>query len=844
MIALLALHGIAHAATDSDFDGLPDIEELELGTDPFAWDSDGGGVSDGLEVSRGTNPMSAADDFSCAQCTNDDTDGDGLDDASELFSGFVLDPDSDGDNDGLDDAFEVLNGTHAGRFDTDGGGRGDGSELSCGSSPLTSVDDWFCGSDSDGDYLYDTDETLLGTDSACIGPASDCDADGYPDYVEAQNRTNPALADAPSCVDADGDGACAFVDCDDGDANAVPGNGGLSEPYYDGIDQDCDGRDIYFGSVDLFAGQIVVSEIFPQSTAFDDADAEWFEVANTHYEAVDLFGLDITSGTGEHWSIDEHIVLNAFDVLVLAGSTDTGLNGGVDAAAAWSGALSLGDTADTLILSVGAVLEVDEITWDATWPLVPGSSLAVDPNRTTAALNDDPANYCVPTDTFAGGTGSPDRFNSVCLCEPEFDLGSAVGEDVAALVDGVGNTCGRFDDFDGACAFSYAHDVAFRWVAPADGSYRIDTRGSLFDTVLSVREPCTDLFLIECNDDTFGLRSRVFLDAVAGEEYLIVVDGFGSNCGLYQLNITAPCAPGDTAQDCLDTAVTNDTGLFACAPDAFEPDDTQATATNTTSATDLTASLPTDTGSTSDTDWFTFQIASGATMHASTFLSEGNGSFLVTLYDADGDVLVASSDSVQLTNGTPSTQRYWAQVELVSGDPCVVYDFLVWDDFGDSGLQGDLGVLDTDLNSTADTSPEPTAETGLIIVLPPTGDTAPEVTGDTGGDADTDADADSDADADTDADSDADADADSDTDADADADADTDADADSDADSDVDVDVDVDTDADADTDPDTDEEEENKSGCDCNSKTGEANGIGFLALLAGLAWGRRRSARR
>lgn len=42
---------------DSDEDGLSDLEEMELGTDPLFIDTDEDGISDGDEVSAGTNPL-------------------------------------------------------------------------------------------------------------------------------------------------------------------------------------------------------------------------------------------------------------------------------------------------------------------------------------------------------------------------------------------------------------------------------------------------------------------------------------------------------------------------------------------------------------------------------------------------------------------------------------------------------------------------------------------------------------------------------------------------------------------------------------------------------------------
>jgi hypothetical protein len=56
---------------DRDGDGLANVEEIALGTDPDLADSDGDGLPDGREVALGTNPL------------NSDTDGDGLPDLTD-----------------------------------------------------------------------------------------------------------------------------------------------------------------------------------------------------------------------------------------------------------------------------------------------------------------------------------------------------------------------------------------------------------------------------------------------------------------------------------------------------------------------------------------------------------------------------------------------------------------------------------------------------------------------------------------------------------------------------------------------------------------------------------------
>ena len=98
---------------DDDQDGLPNGEELELGTDPFDADTDGDGVLDGTEVTDGTNPLDVCD-YVSAHITqvqkeawlNADCDSDGLTNKEEKDLG--TDPkNADTDGDGVLDGTEV-----------------------------------------------------------------------------------------------------------------------------------------------------------------------------------------------------------------------------------------------------------------------------------------------------------------------------------------------------------------------------------------------------------------------------------------------------------------------------------------------------------------------------------------------------------------------------------------------------------------------------------------------------------------------------------------------------------------------------------------------------------------
>ncbi len=82
-----------------------------------------------------------------------------------------------------------------------------------------------------------------------------------------------------------------------------------------------------------------------------------------------------------------------------------------------------------------------------------------------------------------------------------------------------------------------APDLSYLWSAPSQGVYVIDTEGSSFDTVLSVLTGC-DGERLACNDDWDSLQSQVEVSLEAGEQVLIVVDGYGfGSAGSFVVNI-------------------------------------------------------------------------------------------------------------------------------------------------------------------------------------------------------------------------------------------------------------------------------------------------------------------
>jgi hypothetical protein len=97
---------------------------------------------------------------------------------------------------------------------------------------------------------------------------------------------------------------------------------------------------------------------------------------------------------------------------------------------------------------------------------------------------------------------------------------------------------GRPDTVAAGCGAAGGPDAAYPFTAPEDGSYRFDTPGSSFDTILHVHAGVCVAPEIACNDDSGGLQSRVTVSLVADQTVSVVVDGFGTSAGSYTLNVS------------------------------------------------------------------------------------------------------------------------------------------------------------------------------------------------------------------------------------------------------------------------------------------------------------------
>jgi len=216
---------VKDAGGDKDGDGLTNIQEFNIGTDPDDRDSDNDGMEDNWEYSYGLNPMASQDKFM-------DMDGDWLANYYEYLIGS--DPtDWDSDNDGLSDGQEDMDGDGVRDphepdplyHDSDDDGIKDGDEP-----------DWNEDTDSDGDInVLDVDSD----DDWLEDGVEDKDHDGVHDPGE----TNPIDEDSDKDGIIDGEEPDWNVDTDkDGTINALDTDSdgdGLSD---DDEDKDKDGH--------------------------------------------------------------------------------------------------------------------------------------------------------------------------------------------------------------------------------------------------------------------------------------------------------------------------------------------------------------------------------------------------------------------------------------------------------------------------------------------------------------------------------------------------------------------------------------------------------------------------
>jgi hypothetical protein len=158
-------------------------------------------------------------------------------------------------------------------------------------------------------------------------------------------------------------------------------------------------------------GDLVITELMPDSSAAPDDFGEWFEVEAV--ADVDLNGLVGGKNTDDpkmNIVSEDCLSVTAGTRILFARSADEMLNGGLPMPN-FTFNFGLTNSGSTLFIGVGDVV-VDEISWSSSSG---GKSISLDPGAKDATSNDEEENWCQGSTPYgAGDLGTPGDANPPC----------------------------------------------------------------------------------------------------------------------------------------------------------------------------------------------------------------------------------------------------------------------------------------------------------------------------------------------------------------------------------------------------------------------------------------------
>lgn len=159
------------------------------------------------------------------------------------------------------------------------------------------------------------------------------------------------------------------------------------------------------------AAELVITEIMQNPLAVEDAQGEYFEIANLGVADVDLAGYELSDDDSDSFTIEGTLVVAAGDRVVLGRDGDPASNGGLDVDYVFSG-MRLSNRDDELVLKGPSGTELDRVAWDdgGTFPDPEGASMSL---VNSAADNSLGANWFESRlETFGEGDfGTPGAVN-------------------------------------------------------------------------------------------------------------------------------------------------------------------------------------------------------------------------------------------------------------------------------------------------------------------------------------------------------------------------------------------------------------------------------------------------
>jgi hypothetical protein len=246
------------------------------------------------------------------------------------------------------------------------------------------------------------------------------------------------------------------------------------------------------------------------------------------------------------------------------------------------------------------------------------------------------------------------------------DIGSAIPIPALPFTD-IGFTCDNINDYDEVCPYNApgSPDVVYSYISPVNGAISVSLCNDAtdYDTKLYIYENSyTPGSPIACNDDACSTASYpdAYVSQVqgvpvtAGNTYYIVIDGYGGDCGTYEIlvqevvvvlcNDCLTCSTPEGEGDIPNGGTDNFNGGCNSIPTVFSP-----IQFNQVICGRANTYINAGGGNSRDTDWYKITLAQAGTLYWSAVAD-----FPLNLYMLSGDCLNNVYASGQSLDCTPA----------------------------------------------------------------------------------------------------------------------------------------------------------------------------------------------